>query len=214
MFWNPLSEIVCFTSQPSNVTGAVGDTVTLSAVAESSVQGVTLSYQWQISNNDVWTDISGATSSTYSTTVDTTSQSYRCVVTSTGGGRNSSNVVTVDRPTDAITGSVDTSRTTAPAFSSGSAYYLPAVANSYYYALSATSSLGKTLSYSWSWEDSGSYVSVVQLSGQTTDRVQLTLTNSDAPSNAIAGRLACTITTPDGNDGYGTTRIVRITCYR
>ena len=115
------------------------------------------------------------------------------------------------KPTDVITASVDTSRTTATTYSSG--YDLPNTGNSYYYAVTASSDLGKTISYLWSWQNASGYTSVVQLSGQNTDRVQLTLTNTDAPNHALAGQLICTMTTTDSASGYGTTKTVGITCF-
>jgi len=189
-----------------------GSSLTLYAEAQSG-WGWTVEYQWQKYINSTWTDISGATSYIY--VVDTStagSVEYRCVATDGNVTDTQSCTVTVTLPTDTITASIDTASTTATAYSSG--YNLPTVANSKYYAVSASSNLGKTISYSWSWQNASGYTSVVQLSGRTTNRVQLTLTSSDAPNNALAGQLICYMTTPDSDTGYGATRTLSISCFR
>lgn len=338
------SDTVTISVQPQSATGNTGDVITLSVTASSDVQGATLSYQWQIKNGSTYDDISGATSSTY--TVPTTTagtQRYRVVITSDKGGTATSNyaditlvkqrrlsnntdykiswgfgatwryatnsvsdykisstgtesdgaifhvsyygndeyiieteingdtyllayesdmlyftnadiytwkdsnlsgtagntIMTYDgyylvhnglyltltgdtptniptfreyvRPTDEITASIDTTRTTAPSYSVG--YQLPNTANSYYYAVSASSDLGKTISYTWSWTNTSGYTSVVQLSGQGTDRVQLTLTNTNAPNNALAGYLTCNMRTETSASGFGATESITIPCF-
>ena len=208
------ADTVTISAQPQTTSGYVGDTITLSVTASSNNPNATLSYQWQ-NYGEGWTDISGATSSTYTVnTAYTGTERYRVIVTSDKGGTATSNYayVIVAKPTDVITASVDTIRTTATTYSSG--YKLPNTSNSYYYAVSASSDLGKTISYLWSWQNVGDYTSVVQLSGQNTDRVQLTLTNTDAPNNALAGILTCTITTSDDSTSYGDSTAVSISCFR
>ena len=116
------------------------------------------------------------------------------------------------KPTDVITASIDTTRTTAPTYNDG--YELPPASNSYYYAVTASSNLGKTISYLWSWQDTGGYTSAVGLTGNTFDRVYLTLTSTNAPNHALAGHLICTMTTTDSDSGYGTTQTVSIPCFR
>ena len=79
------------TTQPSNVTVTEGETATFSVAATG---GGTLTYQWQQStdNGSTWTDISGATSSSYTTqaaTMDMNGYQYRCKVTGTGGAATS-----------------------------------------------------------------------------------------------------------------------------
>jgi hypothetical protein len=79
------------TSQPSSIEGYVGLTATFSVTAT----GGSLSYQWQKSDNSGvdWSDISGATSSSYTTptlvyATDHNDQ-FRCVVTNSAGTVNS-----------------------------------------------------------------------------------------------------------------------------
>lgn len=79
------------TSQPSTIEVYEGQTATFTAVAT----GGGLSYQWQKSDNAGvdWSDITGATSTSYTTaaTVRTTDNNdqFRCVVTNTAGTVNS-----------------------------------------------------------------------------------------------------------------------------
>lgn len=94
------------TSGPSSATVTAGDTVGLSVAATRSDTG-TLSYQWQKSTDSgaSYADISGATSSTYTTPVlkaADTGVKYRCVVTNTLSGyaasaNSSAATVTVDK---------------------------------------------------------------------------------------------------------------------
>ena len=87
------SEIVSptVTSQPSSTEVYEGQTATFTVAAT----GGGLSYQWQLSNNSggSWSNISGATSSSYTTaaTVRTTDNNdqFRCVVTNSAGTANS-----------------------------------------------------------------------------------------------------------------------------
>lgn len=73
-----------------------GLTSTLTLTGYTNASGIT--FQWQSSpDNSIWTDISGATSTTYTTPALTTSTYYRCVVTCTNSGlsANSSSVQVV-----------------------------------------------------------------------------------------------------------------------
>ena len=95
------SDIVTISADPQSTSGYVDDVITLSVTASSDDVSATLSYQWQYLDNSTWTNISGATNSTY--TADTTTAgttSYRVVVTSSLGGTATSNeadiVVRVD----------------------------------------------------------------------------------------------------------------------
>jgi hypothetical protein len=63
----------------------VGGTITLNATLTGGTG--TCSFQWQSSTNGtVWTDISGATSNPYTTTILSTNTMYRAQVTCTGNG--------------------------------------------------------------------------------------------------------------------------------
>lgn len=70
------------TSQPANYTGLIGDNATFSLTA----QGENLTYQWQYSANSgsTWSNITNATSSTYTTTITNQNSMYiyRCYLTS------------------------------------------------------------------------------------------------------------------------------------
>ena len=189
-------------AQPSSKTiNSVPSTILIGAYGATS-------YQWQYKDNGTWTDIVGATG--YSYTINTFhTYDYRCIVS------DGTNTITSDEATitcqDKISASVDRTRTTA--YPHGSTdFTLPAVNDSFDYAVSATSSGGKTISYSWIWEDATGYTSVVQLSGQTTDVVQLTLISTDAPINVLAGTLKCTLSTPD-DVSTGATRVINIKLY-
>ena len=76
------------TASPTNTTCAA-TTTTLSLTGSST--GCGFSYQWQSSpNNSTWTNITGATSASYSTTISATTY-FRCVITciATGNVANS-----------------------------------------------------------------------------------------------------------------------------
>ena len=94
------------TTQPSNVTVTEGETATFSVTATGS----NLTYQWQQSTDgSAWANISGATSSSYTTqaaTMDMDGWQYRCVVTD--GNSNSvtsqAATLTVTAATVSVTG--------------------------------------------------------------------------------------------------------------
>jgi len=79
-----------FTSQPSNTTVCAGTTASFTAVAAGNPP---ITYQWQVSTNGggTWTDIVGATASTYSFTAAAgdNGKQFRCVATSSCGSGNS-----------------------------------------------------------------------------------------------------------------------------
>lgn len=80
-----------FTSQPADVVlAAASQTATFTAVATGTPAPT---YRWQVSTNagGTWTNISGATSSTYSFTAAAgdDNKAYRCVATNSQGSRNS-----------------------------------------------------------------------------------------------------------------------------
>ena len=95
------ADTVTITAQPQSASGYVDDVITISVTATSNAQGATLSYQWQIKDGSTYTDISGATSSTYTAPTTTAgTERYRVVVTSDKGGTATSNYadVTVAAP--------------------------------------------------------------------------------------------------------------------
>lgn len=75
------------TTQPESKTVTVGQTATFTVAAD----GTSPTYQWQQKTTDsgaTWTDISGATSATYTTAateLDMSGYQYRCVVSNTAG---------------------------------------------------------------------------------------------------------------------------------
>ena len=85
--WEPLVTAPTITTQPSSKSVYRGASSSLE-IAATTAYG-TLSYQWQSSvDGNTWTDISGATSTTYSPSTATVSVTYfRCVVTSTASGQ-------------------------------------------------------------------------------------------------------------------------------
>lgn len=86
--WEIIVTDPVITTQPSSQSVYRGDSATVS-VAATTAYG-TLSYQWQSSvNGSTWSNISGATSNTYSPSTSTVGVTYfRCVVTSTAGGQS------------------------------------------------------------------------------------------------------------------------------
>lgn len=90
------------TASPSSSCGAF--TTNLSLTGAST--GCGLTYQWQSSpNNSTWTNITGATSSTYNASV-TANTYYRCIVTCGANSANSSSVYVTINPISVGTGSV------------------------------------------------------------------------------------------------------------
>lgn len=86
------------TTQPSSVIVNPGDTATFTAVGQ--VNGVTssVSYQWQSKSGATYTDISGATSSNYTTgtlSASNAGDTYRCVITNEFCATKTSNDVVV-----------------------------------------------------------------------------------------------------------------------
>ena len=94
------------TTQPSNVTVTEGETATFSVTATGS----NLTYQWQQSTDgSAWANISGATSSSYTTqaaTMDMDGWQYRCVVTdgNSNGVTSQAATLTVTAATVSVTG--------------------------------------------------------------------------------------------------------------
>lgn len=88
----PLPVAPTITTQPANVTSAVGYTATFTIVASAS-DGGTITYQWQSYEARRWTVIVGATSSSYTTptlTSGNTGKQYRCLVYNSKNGTTTS----------------------------------------------------------------------------------------------------------------------------
>ena len=97
-------DTVTITTQPQTTTGYIGDTITLSVVAESDDETATLSYQWQRKDGSTYEDITDATSSTYTVnTAYTGTERYRVIVTSDKGGTATSNYADVTVQNDTVT---------------------------------------------------------------------------------------------------------------
>lgn len=129
-----------FTTQPQGGTVFVGSTKTLT-VAATAPYG-TLSYQWQSSDdNSSWSNISGATSTSYSVpTSSVLSKYYRCVVTATYSGKTPS---TASNSVSVSVVNVDTPSFTTNPQSANYAYGVTAN------ALTATATSNGTVSYQW-----------------------------------------------------------------
>lgn len=84
--WQESVTVPTITTQPSSKSVYRGDSTSLEVAATTSYG--TLSYQWQSSSDgSAWTNISGATSTTYSPSTSSVGVTYyRCVVTSTASG--------------------------------------------------------------------------------------------------------------------------------
>lgn len=79
-----------FTTQPVSATYDIG--ITATALKASATSNGTVTYQWQSSaNGTTWSNISGATSTSYTPPTSTAGTTYyRCVATATGGSQTSS----------------------------------------------------------------------------------------------------------------------------
>lgn len=107
--WTATVVAPTFTTQPSSKSVYRGASTSLSVAATTS-QG-TITYQWQSSsNNSTWTNISGATGTSYTTPTTTVGTVYyRCVATATKDGvskstnSNSASVAVSATPTPSIT---------------------------------------------------------------------------------------------------------------
>ena len=156
------------TQHPSSVSTFIGGTATLSCSA--TVSSGTLSYQWQSSsNNSSWSNISGATSSSYTaSTASVGTTYYRVVVTNTMSGGTAS---ATSNSASVIVGDVTTpSFTTQPA----SATYAIGIAAS---PLTASATSNAPITYAWSQSSDGTTWTAI--SGATT--------NSYTPSTSSVG---------------------------
>ena len=94
------ADTVSIITNPSDATVYVGGTASVTCEASSDAQGAVLSYQWQVQSSQApyhYSDISGATSATYSgiDTSSTGSQTFRCIVTSSYGGTATTTSATI-----------------------------------------------------------------------------------------------------------------------
>lgn len=178
------------TSQPSNRSTYIGNPSAGFSVTATAAAG-TLSYQWQRNSGGSWSNISGATGSTYAETDNDTigSRSYRCAITNTLNGYTEGPVYT-------STATLKVSDTPTPAFTSaynmqGATYQTGDTAT----ALNATASVASgTLTYRWQSSADGS--SWNNISGATS----ATYTPSTAASGTTYYR--CVVT----NSLYGHTK--------
>ena len=138
--WTATVVAPTITTQPSSSTVYRGASASLSVSATTSAG--TLSYQWQSSsNNSTWSNISGATSASYSAPTSSTGTAYyRCVVTSTKDGNTAS--------TTSSSASVKVNATPAPTISTQPSNKTVKVGGTASLSVSASSASG-SLSYQW-----------------------------------------------------------------
>lgn len=180
------------TTQPSNVTVTEGETATFSVAATGSG---TLTYQWQQStdNGSTWTDISGATSSSYTTqaaTTDMNGYQYRCKVTGTGGEATSNAAtLTVTAATVPVTG-VTLNKTSTSLYVGDTETLTPSI--------TPDNATNKNLT--WSSDDTS--VATVDASGLVTavsaGTATITVTTEDGAKTAT-----CTVTVSRYSSGGG-----------
>ena len=175
-----------FTTQPASKNVYRGASASLTVAATVSVG--TITYQWQSSsNNSSWSNISGATSASYSAPTSTVGTLYyRCVATATKDGvsktstSNSASVAVAATPTPSIN--------TQPAAKS---VYVGGTAS---LSIAATVASG-TLSYQWQSSNNNSTWS--NISGATS-------TSYSAPTSAVGTKYYRCVVTNTLN-GYTTT---------
>lgn len=93
------AKTIQITNQPESAEVTAGEDVTFTVEAS----GYSLSYKWQSSSDGTaWTDVSGATSATYTFTAETTDngKSYHCVITDgdSNSATSSAAALTVNEP--------------------------------------------------------------------------------------------------------------------
>lgn len=189
--------------QPSNVSTFVGGTASLSVTASSSVG--TLSYKWQKStDNSTWSNISGATSNSYTASTSTAGTTYyRCVVTNTaGGGTATKNSNSVYVTATAVTTPSITKQPVSATYAIGTTAT----------KLSVTATSNGTLSYAWSkstnggstWSNisgatSSTYTPPTSSAGAIQYRVKVTATGGSQTKTATSNAATITVyeaTTP------------------
>ncbi len=150
--WTATVVAPTFTTQPSAKSVYRGATATLSVVA-TTTQG-TITYQWQSStNNSSFSNISGATSASYSAPTSTVGTLYyRCVATATKDG--------VSKSTNSNSASVAVSATPTPSITSQPSSKSVNVAGTASISVTASVASG-TLSYQWySSTDNSSFTAI------------------------------------------------------
>lgn len=184
--WTAAVGTPAFTTQPASKNVYRGASASLTVAATVSVG--TITYQWQSSlNNSSWSNISGATSASYSAPTSTVGTLYyRCVATATKDGvsktstSNSASVAVAATPTPSIN--------TQPAAKS---VYVGGTAS---LSIAATVASG-TLSYQWQSSNDNSTWS--NISGATS-------TSYSAPTSAVGTKYYRCVVTNTLN-GYTTT---------
>lgn len=184
--WTAAVGTPTFTTQPTSKNVYRGASASLTVAATVSVG--TITYQWQSSsNNSSWSNISGATSASYSAPTSTVGTLYyRCVATATKDGvsktstSNSASVAVAATPTPSIN--------TQPAAKS---VYVGGTAS---LSIAATVASG-TLSYQWQSSNDNSTWS--NISGATS-------TSYSAPTSAVGTKYYRCVVTNTLN-GYTTT---------
>jgi hypothetical protein len=152
------------TTQPSSVTVIAGQSASFTVTAS----GTSLSYQWQKLVSGTWTNISGATASTYTiaNTVSTDAGSYWVVVTNVGGSVNSNTVTLTVNPVPPPTITTQASNVTVNAGQSAT--------------FTVTASGQGTLTYQWQKLISGAWTNIA---GATASSYTITSTaTTDAGS--------------------------------
>jgi hypothetical protein len=88
------------TTQPTNLTVTAGQSASFTVTAS----GTSLTYQWQKLVNSVWTNITGATASTYtiSATVTNDAGSYWVIISNAGGSVTSSSATLTVNPNNNV----------------------------------------------------------------------------------------------------------------
>ena len=182
------------TTQPSNVTVTEGETATFSVTATGS----NLTYQWQQSTDgSAWANISGATSSSYTTqaaTMDMDGWQYRCVVTdgNSNGVTSQAATLTVTAATVSVTGvSLDKTELSLTVGDTET--------------LTATVAPANAANQSVTWASSAPSVATVDAAGKVTavgaGTATITVTTVDGGKTA-----ACTVTVrpdiPPANPNY------------
>lgn len=181
--WVESAQAPTITDQPQNISTYKTGIATLTVTA--SVQSGTLSYQWQISpdGGNTWTNISGATSNSYSADTSALGATYyRVIVTNTLGTETSS--------TTSNSSIVTVSEVSTPIFTTqpqSSSYGIGSVAS----PLTVTVTANAPLSFQWSQSTNGS--TWTNISGATS--------NSYTPSTSANGTYYYRITVTASGGG-------------